>query len=371
MNTPDTTARIEDLWRRTLAKLERTSREIGSGFPHASTGGRYDDAAPEWWTSGFWPGMLWLLYRETQDERYRVLAEGCEVKMDRALWEFDEIHHDVGFMWGLASVPRHRFFKAQNSRRRAMLAASILASRFNLKGRFIRAWNENYTGWMIIDCLMNLPLLHWASEVTGDPRFRFIAEAHADTALARAVDADGACRHILSFDPHTGAYLEAFGGQGYSPVSAWSRGASWGLHGFALNHRYTGNPAYLDAARKIARFFIANLNAKGLPAWDFRAPKTPDCPLDSSAGACAASGLLELSRLTTGAESREFYEAGLKLVFALDSECGAWDLDEQGLLRFGTGHKPANRHINVSLIYGDFFFLEALTKLRGRVETLW
>ncbi len=358
-------------WNRTITKLTRTSQRIDDTFPHVSRQGRYDSAAPQWWTAGFWPGLLWLAYRDTQDKRFSRLAESCELKLDAVLQGFDTLDHDTGFIWSLTSVARYKLLGGEESRRRALHAASILASRFNLSGRFIRAWNFGSTGWAIIDCMMNLPLLYWASETIGDPRFAHIANAHAETVLKHFLRADGSSRHIVSFDPQTGAFIEALGGQGYAPDSAWARGASWALHGFALAYRYTRLPQYLEASRRVADFFLASLPADGVPPWDFRAPQGPDTPLDSSAGACAASGLLELARLVPAADAEKYRKGGEDLVRALDRKCGAWDQDEEGLLLHATGHKPEGSNIDVPLIYGDYYFVEALSKLRGHVPTFW
>jgi len=195
--------------------------------------------------------------------------------------------------------------------------------------------------------------------------------AHADTTLRHFVRADGSCRHIVSFDPLTGDFLEALGGQGASPESAWSRGCAWALYGFTLCYKYTKEVRYLDAARRVAQFFISHLPTDLVPYWDFGVPIAADTPRDSSAGACAASGLLELARLVPAPDAEVFHRVGVALLHALDSKCGAWSLDEEGLLRLGTGHMPEGQNINVSLIYGDYFFVEALAKLRGHRELFW
>lgn len=367
---------LDEAWERSITKLRVTSRRIGDTFPHVAKQGRYDAAPVDWWTSGFWPGLLWLAYRGTNDHDFRSLAEACEHNLDQAIKNYDELHHDVGFMWMPTSVARYKLLGSEDSRRRALLMASLLAGRFNLRGQFIRAWNHDTpeqprAGWAIVDCLMNLSLLFWASETCRDPRFKYIAMAHADTALTHFVRPDGSTRHIVSFDPVTGEFIEELGGQGFAKGSAWSRGCAWALYGYALCYRYTREERYLEAARRIARFFIANLGEEDLPRWDFRAPLEKDPIWDSSAGACAASGMLELSQLTSGQESAALRQKAAEIVKALDTRCGAWNTPEEGLLRFGTGNKPANENVHVSLIYGDFFFVESLAKLRGQTETWW
>lgn len=364
-------------WGRIARKVRRTSGRIGATFPHVAKAPRYDDAPVHWWTNGFWPGLLWLVYREEHDMRIRELAERCERRLDAALAEYDHLHHDVGFMWSLSAVARYKLLGPEESRRRGLLAASVLASRFNLRGGFIRAWNEDAgwpgdkAGWAIVDCLMNLPLLYWASATLGDPRFQYVAMAHADTALEHFVRRDGSCRHIVVFNPATGAVEDVLAGQGHSPHSAWARGAAWALYGFALSHRYTGEARYLAAAQRVARFFLAHLPPAGVPPWDFRAPDAAEGPRDSSAGACAASGLLELARAVRGARARQYRQAAVRLLRALDRDCGRWDEAHEGLLAGATGDRPRNMNVGVSLIYGDYFFAEAVAKLRGHEEVFW
>ena len=362
---------VDSTWTKATAKITRASARIGATFPHVAPAGTYDRAPAHWWTAGFWPGMLWLVYRDTRDERLQAIAEACERQLDAVIWEFDNLWHDIGFMWSLTSVARYRVTGADDARRRALIAASILASRFNLRGQYIRAWNGDKAGWAIVDCLMNLPLLHWASRCTDDPRFAYVAMAHADTSIRHFVRPDGSCRHIVAFDPKTGDVIGPIAGQGYAPESAWSRGAAWALYGFALTYRYTCEPRYLATACRIADFFIGHLPGDLIPYWDFRAPVEPQTPRDSSAAACAASGLFELAELVGDARADGYRAAAVRMLQALDRQCTAWERDDDVLLRLGAGNVPEGQNVNVSLIYGDYFFLEALAKLRGEVEVFW
>ncbi|MHA7964166.1 glycoside hydrolase family 88 protein [Paenibacillus sp. CAU 1782] len=367
----------QEAWDAIVRKVSRTSKEIGNRFPHASVNGQYVLEAPHWWTAGFWPGLLWLVYRDTSDESLKNIAESCESQLDQVLAEFDRLDHDLGFMWQLTSVARYKLTGDTASRRRALLAASVLAGRFNVQGRYIRAWNpwrpgETNAGWAIIDCMMNLPLLYWASRETGDPRFRHLAAQHADTVLQHFIDPDGSVRHIVIFDPESGEKIGVNGGQGYSEHSAWSRGASWAIYGMALSYRYTGDIRFLHAAQQTANYFIANLPADKLPVWDFRLPTGVPRHLDTSAGACAACGLLLLSELVSEEQSALYREAGEGILHSLYTICGAWDDEnEQGLILHGTSHFPEGRNIDVPLIYGDYFFAEGISRLQGHGELFW
>ena len=198
----------------------------------------YDKNDPEWWTAGFWPGLLWLVYRD--DPQHEAAAEllriagSCERQLEECLRDPDLVDHDLGFIWLLSGVASYRQMGSEDGRRRGLLAANLLAARFHVRGEFIRAWNFGSSmmdtrGVAIIDSMMNLPLLYWASEQSGDPRFRWLAEAHADTVAREFVRADGSICHVVEFDPHTGQKLREHGGQGHAPGSAWARGTAWAL----------------------------------------------------------------------------------------------------------------------------------------------
>ncbi|QAY68602.1 glycoside hydrolase family 88 protein [Paenibacillus protaetiae] len=368
---------LEQAWQRTVSKTMRSSARIGGGFPHASVNGRYVLEAPHWWTAGFWPGLLWLVYEESGREELRELAEICENRLDEVLHEYSRTDHDLGFMWTLTSVASYKLTQSEKSRRRALQAANYLAARFNLKGRFIRAWNpwqegEDNSGIAIIDCCMNMPLLYWAAGTSGDPRYRHIAEAHMETVLAHFIRPDGSVYHIVKFDPVTGECTDRLGGQGYAPESAWSRGTAWALYGLALTSHHTGDRRYLDAAKRVAHYFITQLPDDYVPYWDFRTPPEVAKYRDSSAGACAASGLLLLAELAGELEAGVYRRAGERMLESLYKHYGAWDdPEEEGLILHGTSHYPEGKHIDVPLIYGDYFFAEGLARLRGGHRIFW
>ncbi|MEK0316476.1 glycosyl hydrolase [Cohnella sp. 56] len=367
----------EEAWRRSLVKTKVNARRIGANFPHASQGGTYTLEPPHWWTAGFWPGMLWLLCEGGGEAELREVAEACEARLDEVLDGYDKLDHDLGFMWILTSVANYKLTGSEQSRRRAFKAANYLMGRFNLQGGYLRAWNpwhegEDNAGIAIIDCAMNVNLLYWASRESGDPRYRHVAEAHMRTVLAHFIRPDGSVRHIVRFDPETGAVAEYLGGQGYAPESAWSRGAAWALYGLALACHHTGRAEYADAAKRVAHFFLAQLPEDRVPHWDFRAPAETRHLRDSSAGACAASGLLLLDSLLPAAERGAYREAGERMLESLYAGYGSFDdPDEQGLILRGTSHYPERKNLDVPLIYGDYFFIEGLARLRGADMIPW
>jgi unsaturated chondroitin disaccharide hydrolase len=368
---------VDDAWHAVVEKIDRTSTRIGSGFPHASVNGEYQLEPAHWWTAGFWPGLLWLLYRDTQNEQLRTLAEQCERQLDDVIMNYYKLDHDIGFMWTLTSVARYKLLQAEDSKRRGLLAANLLMGRFNMQGRYIRAWNpwregEDNSGVAIIDCLMNLPLLVWASEASGDPRYTHVAKCHAETVLEHFIRPDGSVNHIVTFDPANGGKTGVRGGQGYSEESAWSRGAAWAIYGLALCYRNFGDDRYLQAAKRVAHFFIANLPEDRVPYWDFRLPPEVTKYRDSSAGACAACGLLLLSDFVGAVEADLYQSHGESILKSLYENYGAWDdKNEEGLILHGTSNYPENRNIDVPLIYGDYYFVEGLARLRGHKELFW
>ena len=196
---------VDEAWSNIKQKVERTSEKIGANFPHASVEGEYVFERPNWWTAAFWPGLLWQVYQESKDEKLKVIAEECEVKLDEVINYFYTMHHDIGFMWKLTSVARYKQLGDEDSKRRALMIAHILMGRFNANGNYIQAWNnwgdgDDKSGWSIIDTMMNLPLLYWASEETKNPRFKAVAMKHADTVLSHFIREDGAVHHIVEFD---------------------------------------------------------------------------------------------------------------------------------------------------------------------------
>ncbi|WP_170143712.1 glycoside hydrolase family 88 protein [Paenibacillus flagellatus] len=354
------------IWADVRRKTDRMVGRLRGKSPHKTTDGVYDDMRLDWWTSGFWPGLLWIMHDMTGDETYRREAWEWDARIERCFVTESNLHHDVGFQFLPTAVIKHRLTGDKDGLRRGIAAANFLAGRFNIAGRFLRAWNQDKLGWAIVDSSMNLSLLFWAAEATGDPRFRHIACAHADTVLRHFIREDGSVVHIASFDPHTGEFLESLGGQGCGPDSAWSRGQAWALYGMANTYRYTGDIRYLRAAQRVAHYFLAATGDDPVPLWDFRVPDPAGEPRDTSAGACAASGLLEIASHLPPEEGRLYTSAAERLVLALTERYASFDDPaEEGILREGTGHKPAGQNVNVSLIYGDFFYVETLAKLRG------
>lgn len=370
---------VKETWNKVEKKLAKVVPNVDTAFPYTSKDGKYvahSSGKASWWTNGFWAGMMWLMYRQTGDETYRKIAEDCEEKLDITIHEFNELHHDVGFMWLLSSVANYRLTGNEMSKTRGMHVATLLAGRYNAQAKFIRAWNStgawdgDKTGWAIIDCMMNIPLLYWASDESGDPRFRYAAMSHADTAMNSFVRPDGSCNHIVSFDPVTGEVLSTPGGQGYESGSSWSRGQSWAIYGFALSYIHSGKQEYLDTAKKVAHYFIANLDETGVPAVDFRSPAGDEMK-DSTAGCIAACGLIEIAKVVPEHEKALYLRAAMRILKGIDAHCCDYSDNEQSIVQKGTEAYFNKDGIHIPIIYGDYYFMEALTKLMGDDVLFW
>ncbi|MCL2703220.1 MAG: glycoside hydrolase family 88 protein [Defluviitaleaceae bacterium] len=357
-------------------KMQIQCRRIGDMIPFIPRDGRYKDLDTPtgifWWTNGFWSGILWQMHHATGEGCYRTAAEGVEKRMDDALAGFMGLHHDVGFQWLHTAVANYRLTGNEQSKARGLHAATLLAGRYNPAGKFIRAWNKDMTGWMIIDCMMNLPILYWAGKELGDPRFAYIAESHADTVIAYGVRPDGSCNHISIMDPITGECLENPAGQGYESGSSWSRGQAWALYGFALSYLHSGERRYLDIAKRIAHYFIANLAMNDwLPPADFRAPSEP-VKHDTTAAMCACCGMLEITKHVGEHEKALYFRAALNTLKAcVDAFCD-WDSNRDGIMGQGTSQYHGKEdQLHVPIIYGDYFFVEAILRLLEKDFLIW
>lgn len=370
---------------RIRSKMARVSEKNRDKIPYTTDeNGNYDDRSDRnrswriddglnWWTNGFWGGILWLLYQDTGEDRYAQIARISEERMDRCFSDFYGLHHDVGFMYVPTAVADYRLTGNEASRKRAMHAANLLAGRFNPAGRFIRAWNdlenEDTRGWAIIDCMFNLSLLYWAAEESGDPRFRHIAMMHADTVMKYFVRPDGSVNHIVEFDPETGEMVRSLGGQGYGEGSSWTRGQGWALYGFMISYIHTGKQEYLDTAKKVAHYCMACIPESGLIPVDFRQPEQP--AYEDSCGACViAGGLLELAKHVPASEQAVYRNAALRILRAIDGQRADWSDGCDAIVQNCSAAYHADRH-HFTMTYADYFFIEAVYKLKNIGRLLW
>lgn len=283
------------------------------------------------------------------------------------------MHHDVGFMFQPTAVTDYRLTGNERSRKIALRAANFLAGRFNPMGRFIRAWNQSgnddVTGWAIIDCMFNISILYWASEETGDPRFRQIAIMHADTVKKHFIRSDGSVKHIVEFDPETGEEIKSYGGQGYAEGSSWTRGQGWAIYGFMISYLHTGKQEYLGIAKKVAQYCIANIPETNLIPIDFRQPKIPAYE-DSCAACVIAGGLLEIAACVKEAEQAFYRDAAIKILKTIDKKRTDFTRNCDAIVQNCSGAYHDSSH-HMTMVYADYFFIEAIYKLKGETIKIW
>lgn len=365
---------ISEMYTKVEQKLSAECDRMGDKIPYIPENGKYTDMADQsinWWTNGFWAGIMWQMFYASKEEKYKETALKVEKRLDEAAHNYDKLDHDVGFLWMLSSVANYRITGDKESKRRGLVAASILASRYHLAGNFIRAWNPPSSSSMIVDCLMNLPLLYWATEEEGDNRFAMIAKMHTNTTLKYLLRPDGSCNHIAEFDMATGEYLDSPGGQGYEKGSSWSRGQAWAIYGMALAYRYTKETDYLEAAKRTAHYFIANTALTGyISLLDFRAPSEP-VYYDTTATACAACGLLELSNYVGEYEKELYVQSAYRMLEAMGERFTDFNTTRDGILLYGSAryHRESDRE--VPIIYGDYFLLELLLRFKEKDFMIW
>ena len=260
----------------------------------------------------------------------------------------------------MTGVEHFAHFEDKTAKCDALLAASVLSSRYDLKAKVIRAWNgDGAKGLAIIDCMMNLPLLYWASKQENDTRFKKIAMSHADSVIKNFVRDNGSVCHIVKFDTETGERLEDLGGQGYCQGSAWTRGQSWAIYGFIQSYQWTGESRYLETAKKVADYFIGEAKKNDYKIkCDFCQPED-DGLYDSSAASIAACGMIEIYK-ETGDE--KYLREAEKLILTNSENFCPWD-DENDMALVNYGSESFTAHKHLALIYGDYYFFRAVCRL--------
>ena len=332
-------------------------------FPHVTKNGDWQTSEHARWTGGFFVGQLWLAGALRGDREILKTARSWALRLAHRATDCST--HDMGFLFEPSCVRGNNVQPDEQLRLLAVCAARSLASRFAAKGRYIPAWDPSegsqYLALAIVDTVMNLPILYWAAKDSGDSRLHDIAIQTGKTIIAQHIRPDGAIWHVVDHDPQTGEVTHRGTHQGSTDNSCWTRGQAWALYGFtrmAILHPADG---MLEAARKTADYFIARMQGHIIPPWDFDRSDTAE-PVDSAAGAIAASGMLELGRLTG---DKNYSQAGQKLALGLIDACIDFaNPNKPGLLMHGTVDYPRRSGVDESIIYGDHYFMEALVKLR-------
>ena len=324
-------------------------------------------AVAEEWCSGFWPGILWYDFENTGDENIKKEAINYTASLGHLANE-KVYDHDLGFLMTGSYGHLYRLTGDPEAKKVLLATADSLATIFNPKVGTILSWPRNvetYKGHnTIMDNMMNLELLFWAAKNGNNKSLYDIAVKHAETTMEHHFRPDGTCFHVAVYDPETGEFIRGMTHQGYSDNSTWARGQAWAVYGYTLVYRETKDPKFLDFACKTADAFLSRLPQDMIPYWDFDDPSIPDSPRDASAGAIVASALLELDGYCDDSHSGQYRRAAEDILSSLSGPAYRSAPGKDSFLDHSTGHKPAGTEVDASIIYADYYYLEALLRLK-------
>jgi len=336
-------------------------------LPETFEKGRSKSISPKNWVSGFYPGTLFLIYQGTKDKAI-YQAGLAKLPIMEPIKNIDS--HDIGFMMYDSFGIANQIKPSEEYKQVLLTSAQSLIKRYNPVVKSIMSWNSKPGEFrVIIDNMMNLELLMWATKVSGDSSYAKIAITHANTTMKNHFRPDYSSYHLVNYNPETGGINKKQTVQGYADDSAWARGQGWGLYGYTMMYRETKDKKYLDQAKNIAEFILNNPNlpADKVPYWDFNAPGKPDVYRDSSAGSLIASALIELAGYVDAASSKKYLENAETIIRTLSTDRFKAALGENGgfLLKHGVGHLPRPALVDVPLTYGDYYFVEAMLRYKN------
>jgi unsaturated chondroitin disaccharide hydrolase len=334
-------------------------------FPRSTNpNGTLNTVPSQDWTSGFYAGNLWQVYEYTKDPFWKQQAERWTAGLEKE--KMNTATHDLGFMLYCSFGNGYRLTKNPAYKEVLLQGAKSLSTRFNPKTGCIKSWDKVKWGFpVIIDNMMNLELLFWATKMTGDSSFYKIAVTHALTTMKNHYRPDNSSYHVVDYDPQTGKVLAKVTHQGFSDESAWARGQAWGLYGYTMTYRETKDKRFLEQAQKIADFLIShpNLPKDKVPYWDFNDTDLAHASRDASAAAITSSALLELSKYA-GKKGTTYKQMATQILESLSTPAY---LAKEGsnnhfLLMHSTGHRPHKSEVDVPLIYADYYYIEGLRR---------
>jgi unsaturated chondroitin disaccharide hydrolase len=327
----------------------------------------------EWWCSGFYPGTLVYLYEQTKDQ---ALLKAAQHKLEELKKEqYNKGTHDLGFMMYCSFGNLNRLRPNAAYKQILINSAKSLSTRFDPKVGVIKSWNSNNPSdfTVIIDNMMNLELLFWATRETGDSSFYKIAVTHADNTIKNHFRPDYSSYHLVIYDANTGAVKQKKTAQGYADESAWARGQAWGLYGYTVMYRETRDKKYLNQARQISSFILnhPNLPEDLIPYWDFNAPDIPKAFRDASAAAIASSAWMELSGYVDPEEGAKYLNVSKQILQVLSSPKYKAEPGSDGgfILKHSVGHLPAKSEVDVSISYADYYYVESLVRLKQLLKS--
>lgn len=320
------------------------------------------------WTSGFYPGILWYTYDATGNERWKEEA----IKRTEVFEEYKNIteHHDIGFMMFPAYGKGYEIGGKKEYKDILLTSANSMATRFNPKVSTIRSWsNKMHPRWQqhitIIDNMLNLELLFWAAKHGGDQKLYDIAVTHAETTMKNHFRDDYTSWHVIEYDSLSGEVLNRQTKQGFADDSRWSRGQAWGVYGYTMVYKETKDKKFLDFAQKLTDKYLSLLPEDMVPCWDFDVANNPKEEKDASAAAIVASALLDLSTMVENkADQERYYNAAIKMLKSLGSPAYSGVGKTDSFLLHSTGAKSLGHEIDVALIYADYYYIEALSRLK-------
>ena len=348
-------------------------------FPDSNSRNQfYPQSSNREWTTGFWTGEIWLAYERTGEEVFKEAGTiQAESFLERIKERVDVDNHDMGFLYTPSCVAAYRLTGNETARKAALMAADNLMGRFQEKGQFFQAWGElgakdNYR--LIIDCLLNMPLLFWASETTGDQTYRKKAEAHIRTAMDCVIRPDHSTYHTYFFDPETGAPVKGVTHQGNRDGSAWSRGQAWGIYGIPLNYRYTRDSSALPLFEGMTNYFLNRLPQDDVCYWDLIFTDGDCQSRDSSAAAVAVCGIHEMLKyLPEVHPEKETYQHAMHSILkALMTGYTNPDIREGApVLLHGVYSWHSGKGVDEGNIWGDYYYMEALMRFYKDWNLYW
>lgn len=319
------------------------------------------------WCSGFWPGILWYDYEFTGDAKLREEAEKYTESLE-FLSHMPAYDHDLGFLVFCSYGNAYRVTHEEKYRQVILDTADSLATLFNPRVGTILSWPREVPTFgghnTIMDNLINLEMLFWAAKNGNKPYLKEIAVSHADKTMENQFRPDHTSYHVAVYDTLTGDFVRGCTHQGYADESMWARGQAWGVYGYTVAYRETGDLRYLNFVQQVADAFLKDLPEDGVPYWDYNDPRIPNAPRDASAAAVVASALLELSTFLPGEKGDGYRKEAVRMLTSLSSDAYACGDRKAAFLMHSTGHHPAGSEIDASIIYADYYYIEALLRLK-------
>ncbi len=355
-----------------IKKIDKCIEQVGNKFPHEFSENNVYKTVDNvgGWGTGFWSGILWHAYQLTGNEKYKnTMLSQIPSWTKRITEKIGVNHHDMGFLFSLSCVAAYKLDGNEEAKAAAIMAADHLCTRYQEKGQFIQAWGnvsdpKDYR--LIIDCLLNIPLLYWASEVTGDPKYETIAWNHFNSTVEVCCRADASTYHTYYFDPETGLPVKGVTHQGAFDDSAWARGQTWGIYGPLLTYIYKKSDKALQVFKATTNYFLNELPEDYIAYWDLVFKDGTEEPRDTSSNAIAMCGMLEgIKHMDKDDPLRQIYINACNIMMneLIDNYISKDVPESNGLLLHQTYAKPQGIGIDEHNIWGDYFYLEALHRM--------